>query len=194
MELILASASPRRVELLRHIHPRFRIVASFVDEESLTRTDPFETAEQLALHKAQSVFDLHPTSLVLGGDTVVAYEGSSGWLQLAKPRDALDAARMLRLLSGRAHRVITGFALIWPGGAFSNFDETEVTFRSLSDEQIADYVSTGEPADKAGAYAIQGGAAGFVQDIEGSVSNVIGLPVEKLTLALQQLGLMSELE
>ncbi len=192
--MILASASPRRVELLRHIHPQFRIVASSVDEESLTRTDPFETAEQLALHKAQSVFDLNPSSLVLGGDTVVAYKGAEGWVQLAKPQDAADAAHMLRLLSGRVHRVITGFALLWPGGAYSNFDETEVTFRGLSDEEIADYVSTGEPADKAGAYAIQGGAAGFVQDIEGSVSNVIGLPVEKLTLTLQQLGLMSELE
>ena len=194
MELILASASPRRAELLRQVHPRFRVVVSSVDEERLTTEDPFETAEQLALQKALAVFELNPNSLVLGGDTVVAYQGTGGWTQLAKPVSSQDARRMLRELSGRVHHVITGLALVWPGGMHSTFDQTEVTFRDLTDQEIEDYVATGESADKAGAYAIQGGAASFVDKTTGSISNVIGLPVEALTLVLHQLGLMSELE
>ncbi len=194
LPLILASASPRRVELLKQVHPNFVVIPADLDEESFTTTDPFETARGLALQKAKHLASQHPNSLVLGGDTVVAYEGPNGCEQLAKPSSIEDAIEMLKKLSNRSHRVITGFALVGPEVEYAEIDETIVTFRELSHDEIEAYVATGEPMDKAGAYAIQGGAAGFVISTEGSLSNVIGLPIEKLTEALQRLGLMSRLE
>ena len=103
---------------------------------------------------------------------------------LAKPRDAADARRMLRALSGREHVVITGVGLVWPGGSESFAETSRVRFRDLSDAEIADYVQTGEPMDKAGAYAIHGGAASFVEGLDGSLSNVVGLPIEALGKSL----------
>lgn len=155
-----------------------------VDEEGLTLADPFETAERLAEAKAKAVAPLRPEALVIGGDTVVALNGE----QFAKPKDAADARRMLRALSGRTHVVATGISLVTPKAVQTFHDKTYVTFRELTDEEIADYVATGEPMDKAGGYAIQGAAAGFVVRREGSESNVIGLPLEALAVALESFG------
>lgn len=185
--VVLASASPRRHALLRQIVPEFSIAVADLDEESHTVEDPFHTAERLALLKARHIAQSYPSSLVIGGDTVVAIPTVAGWQQLAKPTDSDDACRMLGLLSGKEHSVITGMALVWPGGEHAFWDETRVLFRSLSDMEIREYVSTGEPMDKAGAYAIQSGAAGFVESTQGAISTVVGLPVEALTVELEKL-------
>lgn len=177
---ILASASPRRQQLLREIVADFEVLVQPVDEDALTTSDPWETATTLALAKARAVAALNPEATVLGGDTVVAYAGDGIYRQLAKPGNAADARRMLRELSGRTHVVITGIALVSPAEVITRATTTEVDFRELTESEIADYVATGEPMDKAGAYAIQGGAAGFVREIRGSWSNVVGLPLETL--------------
>lgn len=174
--IVLASGSPRRRELLRQLIDEFEVVTSDVDEDALTVSDPYETAERLAEAKARAVAILRPGALVIGGDTVVALEGE----QFAKPKDVEDAKRMLRALSGRTHVVATGISLVSPDGVRTFHEKTRVTFRGLTDAEIDAYVATGEPMDKAGAYAIQGGAAGFVAKREGSESNVIGLPVGRL--------------
>lgn len=182
--VILASASPRRNELLRELVPRFEVLASGVDEDDLACENPIQTAEQLAERKARAVFALRPHALIIAADTVVAVAG----IQLAKPADAPDACRMLGLLSGREHEVITGVCLRADGLVQTFSDRTSVRFRELTDEEIAAYVSTGEPMDKAGAYAIQGGAAGFVESVNGSWSNVVGLPMEMLRERLATLA------
>jgi septum formation protein len=146
--------------------------------------DPIETAERLALAKAQSVAERHLECLVIGGDTVVAL----GSRQFAKPESPADGVAMLRALSGREHRVISAIALVWPGGEKVFFDVAKVTFRDLSDDEIEAYVATGEPMDKAGGYGIQGKAANFVARLEGDIETVIGLPIKKLELALSRLA------
>lgn len=183
--VILASASPRRKELLHHLVEEFAVVSAEIDEEMLTVADPWQTAQRLAREKAYAVFDLHHESLVIGGDTVVALQEGDDWVQLAKPSSPDHAQKMLQKLSGRTHLVITGVALRWPTGMASFTDETKVTFRQLSNEEIRLYVETGEPMDKAGAYAIQGGAKQFISKVEGSVNNVVGLPTERLEEALR---------
>jgi septum formation protein len=175
--VVLASASPRRVELLGSLVSDFEILPADVDEEALTTLDPVQTAEHLARAKAYAVREARPEALVIGGDTVVALDETR---QLAKPASAEEAKAMLRSLSGGSHRVITAICLCWPGGEDLFSVATAVVFRPLSEEEIDAYVRTGEPMDKAGAYAIQGGASGFVEHIEGSWSNVVGLPLEAL--------------
>lgn len=181
--VVLASGSPRRKELLATLIPEFEVLVSDVDEDALTVADPVATAEGLAAAKARAVQKRRPGCLVIGGDTVVAVPigEQDAFLQLSKPVDAEDACRMLRTLSGRTHQVITGLAVLRPDRETVTHAVTEVTFRELSDHEISEYVATGEPMDKAGAYAIQGGASGFVSRIHGSTSNVIGLPMEILS-------------
>jgi septum formation protein len=148
----------------------------------------------LALAKAAAVLGKNPDALVIGGDTVVAIAEADGvYRHLAKPLDASDAAEMLRALSGREHLVITGVALVMKGNQAAATDTTRVFFRELHEDEIEHYVSTGEPMDKAGAYAIQGGAKDFVQKIEGSWSNVVGLPVELLRQMLTDFPMGSTL-
>lgn len=179
--VVLASASPRRQELLKELVDTFEIDSADLDEDALTVNDPWETAKGLALAKAKAVSYRHPGKLVIGGDTVVAFESEAGqFTQLAKPTDVADAQSMLGQLAGRSHVVITGLALARDGEGAVDAATTQVRFRELSAAEIAKYVATGEPMDKAGAYAIQGGAAGFVVSVEGSISNVIGLPLELL--------------
>lgn len=185
--VILASASPRRQELLHHLVKEFQIVVVPVDEEALTLADPWQTAQRLAREKALAVFALNPEALVIAGDTVVALPGVGGYQQLSKPGSKSEAIAMLQALSGHVHVVITGVALRWPGGLIAFTDETKVTFDEICEEDIIAYVETGEPMDKAGAYAIQGGAAKFVTRLEGSRNNVIGLPTEKLSEALRDI-------
>lgn len=177
--MILASASPRRRELLRELVPEFESAVSEVDEESQTKEDPWHTAEHLAEAKALAVLSMRPEVRVIGGDTVVAVK-NDGWEQLAKPATFDEACEMLRRLSGREHVVITGVCVASADGVRTASETTRVAFRRLSEEEIREYVATGEPMDKAGAYAIQGGAAGFVESVDGSVSNVVGLPLELL--------------
>lgn len=185
--VILASASPRRQELLKSLISEFKIEASNVDEDALGDPDPWVTAQKLAKEKAVSVYDKNPESFVIGGDTVVAFEGENGWEQLAKPVDQADAVRMLSLLAGRTHTVITGVCLVWPGGLSSFTEASQVTFKKVTKEQIEKYVAGGEPMDKAGAYGLQGEAKGFVESVRGSVNNVIGLPTERLEEALRSI-------
>lgn len=179
--VVLASASPRRQDLLRELVPDFEVISADVDESALTGESPSELALRLASEKAEAVLAVRPRSLIIAGDTVVALPTEI----LGKPVDADDALRMLRALSGQTHEVLTGIAVYWPGHRESFVEATRVTFGDLSDEQIADYVATGEPMDKAGAYAIQCGAAEFVTTMEGSLTNVIGLPMERLAEVLR---------
>lgn len=165
----------------------FTIARPDVDEESLTDPDPWLTAQRLAKEKALVVFQSHPDSLVIAGDTVVAYQDSGTWHQLTKPVDEEDALRILRILSGREHTVITGVCVKCPKGMSAFTESSQVTFKSMSDDEIRAYIATGEPMDKAGAYGLQGGARPFIQKVEGSINNVIGLPTEKLSEALGEL-------
>jgi len=180
--LVLASASPRRQDLLRSAGIAFVVQVADVDETPLAGESARECAERLAREKALAVWQKRPQDVVLGADTVVVVDETI----LGKPVDADDAARMLRLISGRVHQVITGVCLVKPGargqgpGASKSETASEttlVTVSALSDDDIRDYVATGEPMDKAGAYAIQGIASRWIPRIEGDYSNVVGLPV-----------------
>lgn len=186
--IILASASPRRRELLSSLGIAFDIVVSPAEEPA---PDPGETpaayAARMARLKASVVAAEHPDAVVLGADSVVAVGG----LILGKPTDAADAARMLSRLAGRCHRVITGCVIFTPGREPDVFTvSTEVTMTAIPEPVIAAYVATGEPLDKAGAYAIQGQAAGFVAGIHGSYTNVVGLPLAEVVEVLRTYGVI----
>jgi septum formation protein len=192
--IVLASASPRRQELLRNAGIAFTVQAADIDETPLAGEAPRECAERLAREKALAVAQHRPSEWVLGADTIVVVDG----LLLGKPRDGKDAERMLRLLSGRKHEVITGVCLVEPVGSgqlavASNATASEttlVTFCGMSDDEIRDYVATGEPMDKAGAYAIQGIASRWIPRIEGDYSNVVGLPVALVYRMLSGRGMI----
>ncbi|QYK53102.1 MAG: septum formation protein Maf [Fimbriimonadaceae bacterium] len=186
--VILASASPRRQELLAAMGVEFEVIPAHVDEDALTVDDPGITARKLAREKALAVFAENPDAVVIGGDTVVALEIDGVMTQLTKPTDEEDAARILGLLSGRTHKVITGVCVKWPKGIDTFAEESEVTFAKMTDEQIRAYIATGEPMDKAGAYGLQGGARKYVTSIRGSVENVIGLPVDRLKESLREIS------
>ena len=213
--LVLASASPRRQELLRNAGISFTVQPADIDETPLTGESPRECAERLAREKALAVWRDRPQDSVLGADTIVVVDETI----LGKPVDAGDAVRMLRLLSGRVHRVITGVCLVravvsgqWPvvsdavpGAAQlretpyeilrtgsrelrTASETTLVTMSELSYDEIRDYIATGEPMDKAGAYAIQGVASRWIPRIEGDYSNVVGLPVALVYRMLREQG------
>lgn len=173
MEFILASASPRRVELLRAAGLQPVVVPAGVDETAWPGETPADHVVRLARAKAAGVAARHPDAAVLGADTVVAIDDEI----LGKPRDDDDAGRMLRRLAGRTHRVYTGVALAVGADFRTDVAVSEVTMAPLSPAEIQWYVASGEPRDKAGAYAIQGLAARYVTAIQGSYSNVVGLPV-----------------
>ena len=182
--LILASASPRRRELLGQIGLQFTVVTADIDETPLPGEVHTAYTLRLAEAKARAVLALHPDAIVIGADTPVAVDGEL----LGKPADATDAARMLRLLSGRAHQVTTAVALLSSGHTLTAAETTNVFFSTMHEDEIAAYVATGEPMDKAGAYAIQGRAAQWISRIEGDYSNVVGLPLARLAMLLQQLA------
>lgn len=173
MPLVLASASPRRAELLTAAGFAFTVAHADIDETPRPGEAPAAYVQRLAVGKAQAVAARQPEALVLGADTTVVVDGDI----LAKPADAADAAAMLRRLAGRAHEVLTGVALAGPAATRVALGTTRVWFAPMTEADIATYVATGEPMDKAGAYGIQGWAARFVTRIEGSYSNVVGLPV-----------------
>jgi septum formation protein len=183
--LILASASPRRRELLRNAGFEFEVCAADVDERAREGENPRAMAERLAREKARAVRAKFPGDFVLGADTVVVVADEI----LGKPNDAEDAARMLRLLSGREHEVITGVCVISPDGCEDTRSEiTKVFFTRLSEDDIAAYVASGEPMDKAGAYGIQGTASRWIPKISGDYFNVVGLPVALVTKMLRESG------
>jgi len=171
--LVLASASPRRRELLAAAGIAFEVLPVDLDETPLDGELPEAHVRRLALAKAEAARAQRPEAVVLGADTIVVAAGRI----LGKPRDAEDAAWMLRTLAGRAHEVLTGVAVAGVRGCTVELERTRVWFAPLSDQEIGDYVGSGEPRDKAGAYAIQGLASKFVLRIDGSYSNVVGLPV-----------------
>lgn len=170
---VLASASPRRQELLTAAGYRFEVVTADVDEALREGETADLYVARLAQAKARAVLAGRPGALVLGADTTVVVDG----VVLAKPAGAADAARMLGLLQGRAHTVLTGVALVASGWSRVEVAATTVWFAAMTSAEIDGYVASGEPMDKAGAYAVQGRAARFVTRIEGSYSNVVGLPV-----------------
>ena len=181
--LILASASPRRQELLTQAGYTFEVKPAHVNEDLLPDENPITYVVRLARDKAQAVFAAvsDPDAIVLGADTTVTLDSHI----LAKPEDATDAARMLRLLSGRMHRVITGVAIATANSTEVAAEVTGVQFLTLSDEEIAAYVATGEPMDKAGAYGIQGLAAKWIPRVEGCYFNVVGLPLALVSAMLE---------
>jgi septum formation protein len=180
-ELVLASGSPRRRELLEGLGVRFTVRPVDLDESPLPDEDPRDYVLRLAIEKAAA--RVEPGELVLAADTTVVVDGEI----LGKPQDDEDARRMLRLLAGREHAVLTGIALNGSGKA-AEVDETLVRFAPLSEAEIDWYVATGEPRDKAGAYAIQGLGSLFVEGVEGSYSNVVGLPVPRMYRLFARLG------
>jgi septum formation protein len=213
--IVLASASPRRQELLRNAGIPFTVQPAGIDETPRANESPRDCAERLAREKALAVHQTRPQDYVLGADTIVVVEDAI----LGKPRDADDAARMLHMLSGRTHVVITGVCLVGPVASSqlpvasktetqtdtvpesyhrelttdnrqlaTAFETTFVTMCELSDGEIRDYIATGEPMDKAGAYAIQGGASRWIPHIEGDYNNVMGLPVALVREMLKDCG------
>lgn len=184
--IILASASPRRIELLRSAGIRIQAVPSRVSERFLPAETPRDHVRRLAEAKARAVAGKHGGRFFIGADTVVVFQGEV----MGKPRDRQDAKRMLRRLSGGAHEVITGYAVYDAMGDRACVDAvtTRVHFKVLRDREIAAYVATGCPLDKAGAYGIQGRAAYMVARIEGSYTNVVGLPLCQTVEALGRLG------
>ncbi len=189
-KLILASASPRRKELLEQAGAEFEILPA-QGEEVIAGTDPSQTVLELSWQKAEETAKRVQGSyvVILGADTVVAFENEI----LGKPRDEEDAKRMLELLSGNTHSVFTGVTMIIVREGRreirSFFEETKVTMYPLKEEQILSYIRTGEPMDKAGAYAIQGKCAIYIKGIEGDYNNVVGLPLARIFQEMEQSGI-----
>ena len=192
MRLILASASPRRAELLRAARIQFDAVSANVDESVFPGESPQQHVSRLAEAKARTVLPRADGRPVIAADTIVVVEGTI----LGKPADAADARGMLRLLSGRSHEVVTGVCLIWgvngrgEEAVISEVAATTVEFAPLDEAEIDWYIASGEPADKAGAYAIQGLASRFVTRIDGSYSNVVGLPIAAVYRLCKLAGLL----
>jgi septum formation protein len=185
--LILASSSPRRQELLRQTGIAFEVFAPHINEDQRPGEAPLKYALRLAREKAQAVAQHRPQRAVLGADTIVVMGGEV----FGKPTDPADATRMLRRLSDRAHEVTTAVSLALPGGGNDTRScTTQVYFRKLTEDEIQQYVAGGEPMDKAGAYAIQGGASRWTDRIEGEYSNVVGLPLSLVTEMLRANGLL----
>ena len=185
MRIVLASQSPRRRELLAAAGFEFDVAAADVPEVREAGEPAARYVERLAREKAEAIAARYPDRPVLGADTEVVIDGDV----LGKPADAAEAARMLRRLSGRTHQVLTGLALVWRGRVLTAVESTIVRLSALTDDELLEYVASGEPMDKAGGYAIQGRAARFIPRIEGSYSNVVGLPVATVLQILRQAGL-----
>lgn len=189
MRVILASKSPRRREILSMLGVQFEVLSADADEHS-TEQDPVALVTELSLRKGRAVRDLlsrqgewDDDTLVIAADTVVAAEGEI----LGKPVDNADAARMLRMLSGSTHEVLSGVALLYGDRELAAAECTGVVFAEMSDRDIAWYVASGEPADKAGAYAVQGLASLFIKALKGDYFNVVGLPIYRLNELVKEL-------
>ena len=185
MQVILASASPRRLALLQQIGIEAKVCPADFDEVSGSAVQAEDVVLANAIGKCKAVVKIKGDSLpVIAADTVVVAEG----VILGKPQNEEDAVEMLKQLSGKNHKVMTGIAVSYAGEMLAEVCETEVVFRELTDEEIKKYVATGEPLDKAGAYGIQGMGAVLVEKINGCYNNVVGLPLTRLQLILAKLG------
>lgn len=171
--IILASNSPRRTEILRIAGIEHRVIPSTIEEKIDPAKSPIETALSLAKQKAKDIYMKYPDSIVIGADTLVIIDT----MVLGKPIDRSDAYRMLKLLSGKTHQVVTAYCIITKEREYQGYSQTDVTFGKLSDDEIAVYLDTGDPYDKAGAYGIQGFASKYIKRIEGDYFNVVGLPI-----------------
>ena len=187
--LILASASPRRRELLRQTPLRFRVIPSRTEETRRREETPQTYVARIAAEKAGAVAGRHPGFWVLAADTIVVLEGRV----FGKPTDVDNARQMLTALSGRPHHVLTAFVLLDPAGRTTAAElvTSQVIFKELSESEVAAYLATGEPFDKAGAYAIQGKGRDLVARVSGSYTNIVGLPMDEVTTALGAAGLLS---
>jgi septum formation protein len=185
-QLYLASASPRRAELMGRMGLRFKIRPTHVEEDDSGSAGPEEMVLENAKLKASTLSDLEPDALVLGSDTTVAL----GKQVLSKPTDMEDARFMLQMLSGRTHTVYTAVALYWKLGSLAHvfLESSQVCFQELDDARINQYFQLVDPLDKAGAYGIQVGRELIVESVEGSVENVMGLPIQRLALTMEELG------
>ena len=180
MRLVLASASPRRKELLARAGFEFEVLAADIDESRREGEEPAAYVQRLALEKAQAVAANSPDATVIGADTTVALDNHV----LNKPKDRDDAERMLRLLSGRTHQVHTGIAVVRRAKAEARVETTDVVFRAIEEAELETYLASGDALDKAGAYGIQGYAARWIPRIEGDYFNVVGLPIAALVKLL----------
>jgi len=185
VEVILASQSPRRRELLTLVGIRHVVSPADIDESVMPEEAPVPHCERLARAKAHVLAERHPDAVVIAADTIVVLDGDI----LGKPRDAADARAMIARLSGRTHTVFTAMAVARAGRTESAVEEVAVTFRELSAEDIAEYVATGEPMDKAGAYGIQGYGATIVERIDGDYFSVMGLGLRRLVALLERVDL-----
>jgi septum formation protein len=185
-QLYLASASPRRAELLRRMGLRFEIRPTHVEEDDRGKAGPEKMVLENAKLKARTLSKLEPNALVLGSDTTVAL----GEQVFSKPTDMVDARAMLQMLSGRVHTVYTAVALYWNLGSLAHVfvERSQVRFQVLNDARIDQYFQLVNPLDKAGAYGIQAGRELIVESVEGSVENVMGLPIQALALIMKELG------
>lgn len=186
-KIILASASPRRRELLTQAGFSFEVKVSDA-EETITEREPQKIVEELALRKAKAVAASEENALIIGADTIVAAEGKI----LGKPHSREEAFAMLSMLQGQTHQVYTGVALILKKAGTEHThvfsEKTDVTMYPMTEQEIGDYIATGEPMDKAGAYGIQGQAAVYIRKIDGDYSNVVGLPIARLYQEMKGIG------
>lgn len=185
MKLILASGSPRRREILEKCGYEFEVIPSQCEESVPSGISADDTVRGLAYEKALDVYSMYPDDIVLGADTVVSFDSQI----LGKPKDNGDAKRMLKMLSNQTHEVRTGFAILGKGMEIVSSELTLVTFNMLSEKTIDNYIATGEPSDKAGAYGIQGFGSVLVRSILGDYFNVVGLPVSRVAANLAALGI-----
>ncbi|MCR4950643.1 MAG: Maf family protein [Solobacterium sp.] len=183
--VILASQSPRRKELLEKCIRNFAVCPADIDETLDPDLPAAEAVRQLSVRKAEAVLRTHPEAVVIGSDTVVAADG----VILGKPADRSDAERMLKMLSGKTHQVITGLCIMSTRKVFSDVSCANVTFAALSEDEIESYIMSGEPMDKAGSYAIQGEAGRFITCISGDYYTIVGLP---LNMAYEELKKIEE--
>lgn len=183
-EIILASGSPRRRELLGSLGWKFRVIVPEIDE-SIGKESPLQAVERLAMEKARAVSGLFHEDLVIAADTIVVIEDRI----LGKPENSSRAIEMLSMLNNRTHEVITGLAVCWGSSRSVSSEITKVTFRKMNTSDLSTYVSTGEGLDKAGAYAIQGRGSLLVKNISGCYFNVVGLPLFRLSKIMEDMGL-----
>lgn len=181
--LVLASSSPRRIDLLKMAGYEFDAIAPEVNEDYLHGTPPMQIVEQLATRKATAIARQYPDATVLGADTLVVFKGRV----LGKPKDEADAKAMLTLLSGNVHQVYSGYCVISGGKILTGHECTSVEFYALKEEDVSAYIATGEPMDKAGAYGIQGRGALLIKRIDGDFYNVMGLPIGKINRILKSI-------
>jgi len=184
LKLVLASASPRREQILKKLNLKFTIVPAKINEEKFTESDPVELVKTLALEKAKSVSGLVEEAIIIAADTVVVYNDKI----LGKPEDEADAKQMLKYLSSNQHQVITGVAVLNSQTKENHVDHniTDVKMITMTENEIDNYIETGEPMDKAGSYAIQGFGGLFIEEIKGSYYSVVGLPIHQLAKLLDK--------